>query len=237
MRERGEVTSALWRDMQPVFDAILGHPFLAGLAEGDLPEDTFRHYVIQDAIYLKAYARALSALGGRAHETADTELFATRAARAIGVERSLHRELLHDLGVSEAVVEAAEPSPTNLAYTSFIGAQVHGGSFADGLASILPCFWIYWEVAKRLVERGSPHPVYRRWIDSYQSEEFERGVSAVLDLADRVGAGLGAGDRELVRGIVLTASRYEWMFWDAAWRREEWPLASSADLAAVTGEA
>ena len=98
------------------------------------------------------------------------------------------------------------PSPTNLAYTSFIEAQVHGGSFADGLASVLPCFWIYWETAKRLVERGSPHPVYQRWIESYRSEEFERGVTAVLDLVDRVGTALGPDGRERQRQIVLIAS-------------------------------
>ena len=224
MASRGEVTEALWRDMRHLFDAIVTHPFLVGLVDGDLPEETFRHYVLQDAIYLRAYARALSALGGRAHATEDTELFATRAARAIGVERTLHRELLAELGVTEADVAVTAPSPTNLAYTSFIEAHVHGGSFADGLASVLPCFWIYWETAKRLVERGSPHPVYQRWIESYRSEEFERGVTAVLDLVDRVGTALGPDGRERQRQIVLIASRYEWMFWDAAWRLEVWPV-------------
>ena len=224
MASRGEVTEALWRDMRHLFDAIVTHPFLVGLVDGDLPEETFRHYVLQDAIYLRAYARALSALGGRAHATEDTELFATRAARAIGVERTLHRELLAELGVTEADVTVTAPSPTNLAYTSFIEAHVHGGSFADGLALVLPCFWIYWETAKRLVERGSPHPVYQRWIESYRSEEFERGVTAVLDLVDRVGTALGPDGRERQRQIVLIASRYEWMFPDVAWRLEVWPV-------------
>jgi len=228
---RGPVTSALWRDMSEVFEAILEHPFLAGLVDGDLPEDTFRHYVVQDAIYLKAYARALSALGGRAERTEDTELLATRAARAIGVERTLHRELLALLGLDEHAVEAAEASPTNLAYTSFVASQAHGGSFADGLAAVLPCFWIYWEVARHLIERGSPHAVYQRWIESYRSEEFERGVTAVLELTERVGASLGTVDRERLRRIVLTASRYEWMFWDAAWRREGWPLGLAVEPA------
>jgi thiaminase/transcriptional activator TenA len=218
--------------MGSVFEAILEHPFLVALADGDLPEGTFRHYVVQDALYLKAYARALSALGGRARTIEDTELFATRAARAIGVERTLHRELLAELGLDQAAVEDAEPSPTNLAYTSFIGSYVHGGSFADGLAAVLPCFWIYWEVAQHLIERGSPHPVYQRWIESYRSEEFERGVTAVLGLVDRVGASLGPEDLERVRRIVLAASRYEWMFWDAAWRQESWPIALAAEPAA-----
>jgi thiaminase/transcriptional activator TenA len=217
--------------MSGLFDAILEHPFLVGLVEGELPEETFQYYLLQDAVYLKAYARALSALGGRAPTTPDTELFATRAARAIGVERTLHRQLLAELGLDETAIEAAEPSPTNLAYTSFIGAHVHGGSFADGLAAVLPCFWIYWEAANHLIERGSPHPVYQRWIESYRSEEFERGVTAILELVDRVGAALGGQDSARLRQIALVAARYEWMFWDAAWRRERWPLTLAAETA------
>lgn len=44
--------------------AILAHPFLRGLADGSLDEGTFRHYVVQDALYLRwvpapAFAAAL----------------------------------------------------------------------------------------------------------------------------------------------------------------------------------
>ena len=33
--------------VEGVYDAILGHPFLRGLADGTLPEETFRHYLAQ----------------------------------------------------------------------------------------------------------------------------------------------------------------------------------------------
>jgi thiaminase/transcriptional activator TenA len=74
--------------------------------------------------------------------------------------------------------------------------------------------------------------VYQRWIESYHSEEFERGVTAILGLVDRVGAGLGSDDAARLRGVALAAARYEWMFWDAAWRRESWPLSLAGEQAA-----
>ena len=49
-------------------------------------------------------------------------------------------------------------------------------------------------------------------------------VEAVLQVVDRVGAGLGADDLARVRRHVATTARYEWMFWDAGWRRETWPV-------------
>ncbi|MGH8906122.1 MAG: hypothetical protein ACRD0K_06330 [Egibacteraceae bacterium] len=55
---------------------------------------------------------------------------------------------------------------------------------------ILPCYWIYWQVGKALVQRGSPDPAYQRWIDTYAGEEFAAAVAQVLALTDRVEADL-----------------------------------------------
>ena len=100
---------------------------------------------------------------------------------------------------------------------------MYAGSFAEALAAVLPCYWIYAEVGAHLLERGSPDPLYQRWIDTY-GEEFAAVVQAVRELPTRVGAGLG--DAELARVFERFAytSRYEWMFWDAAWRQERWPV-------------
>ena len=35
---------------------------------------------------------------------------------------------------------------------------------------------------------------------------------------------LSASDRDRFVDHVVVTSKYEWMFWDAAWRREAWPL-------------
>ena len=79
---------------------------------------------------------------------------------------------------------------------------MHDGSFAEALGAVLPCYWIYWEVGKALLERGSPDPLYRRWIDTYGGEEFAAVVRAVLELTDRLGPELSrrrarADDRAL----------------------------------------
>jgi thiaminase/transcriptional activator TenA len=89
---------------------------------------------------------------------------------------------------------------------------------------LLPCYWIYWEVGKSLLAKRSPDPLYGRWIETYAGEGFAGVVQAVLDLADRLGPQLSEAER---RGAALhfaTSSRYEWMFWDMAHRREQWPV-------------
>ncbi|HWB71466.1 MAG TPA: thiaminase II [Egibacteraceae bacterium] len=217
-------TAQLWDAISGLYDKILDHPFVAGLTDGSLPRESFRFYVIQDALYLRDYARALSVCSARAPDEDAIAMFARHAAGAITVERSLHESFFAEFGLSPHDVADTPMAPTNLAYTSYLLAVAHGGSFPEALGAVLPCYWIYWEVGKALLEHGSPDPLYRRWIDTYGGEEFAAVVRAVLELTDRVGTQLTADQRRAVRERFVTTSRYEWMFWDMGYRRETWPV-------------
>ena len=217
-------TGELWEGITDIYRAILAHPFLAGLADGTLPHDAFAFYVVQDALYLQRYSRALAAVASRAPDVAGTEMFARHAADVIAVERALHGSLLADLGIDPAIVAAAEPAPTTLAYTSYLLAAVSGGSYAEGVGAVLPCYWIYWEVGQELMRRGSPDLRYQRWIDMYGGEEFGETVRDVLVVTDRLDPELAPAERARVHRHFGTSSRYEWMFWDMGYRQEEWPV-------------
>ena len=214
----------MWRAIEPVFGRILAHPFLAGLTDGSLPRDRFQHYVVQDALYLVDYARALALVGAKAPDEGAIAMFASHARGALEVERALHAGLLSELGVRPEAPGEAAVTPTTLAYTSYLLRSCHQGSFAEGLAAVLPCYWIYAEVGARLLARSSPDPLYARWIGTYGGEEFGRIVADVLALVDRTGACASPSEEAAMRAHVRTTSRYEWMFWDASWRGEAWPV-------------
>jgi len=217
-------TTELWTAAEPIFDAILAHPFLRGLTDGSLPEETFRFYVKQDALYLREYARCLALASAKAPSAFWCEMFAAHAQSALNVERSLHEAYFAAWGLSPDHVAATPPTPTTLAYTSYLLRVAATAPFEELIGAILPCYRIYWEVGKRLVATGSPHAVYQRWIDAYASEVFAAAVQRVLDAADRSTADLPASRLAPIRHHYVTASRYEWMFWDAAYKHESWPI-------------
>jgi thiaminase/transcriptional activator TenA len=214
----------MWTAMQDVFERILAHPFIAGLTDGLLPRDAFAYYVIQDSHYLLDYARALALVGAKAPDQSTLAMFAGHASGAIEVERSLHTGLFHEMKITDDEVRATPVMPTTLAYTSYLLRSCHQGSFAEGLGAVLPCYWIYAEVGARLLARSSPVPAYARWIATYGGEEFGKIVADVLALVDRVGETASSGEQAAMREHVVTTARYEWMFWDAGWRRETWPV-------------
>ena len=213
----------LWRAIGPIYAAILRHPFVRGLTDGSLPREGFKFYAVQDALYLREFARALSLAAARAPEDDWIIMFNEHAAGALKVERSLHESFFQDFGLTQEAVASTPLAPTNLAYTSYLLAVAYGSPFHEALAALLPCYWIYWEVGKELERAGSADPLYRRWIGTYASEEFGSVVRAVLSAADQVAAGLRPPEREAMRRHFVTTSRYEWMFWDMGLRRETWP--------------
>jgi hypothetical protein len=99
------------------------------------------------------------------------------------------------------------------------------------LAALLPCYWIYWEVGKQLLERGSPDALYRRWIATYGGEEYAAIVQAALALTDRVGENLSTSERHSMLGNLQATPRYEWMFWDMG------PIARSSGRSSQHGAA
>jgi thiaminase/transcriptional activator TenA len=218
------LTTELWTSAGPIFDAILAHPFLRGLTDGSLPEERFRFYVKQDSLYLREYARCLALASAKAPLGSWCEMFAAHAQSALNVERLLHEAYFAAWGLAPEEVETTPPTPTTLAYTSYLLRVAGLGTFEELVGAILPCYWIYWEVGKRLVATSSPDPVYQRWIDAYASEQFASAVQRVLDTADRATADLPESRLGPIRQHYLTASRYEWMFWDAAYRLESWPV-------------
>lgn len=128
--------------MEPIHAQIIRHPFVTGLTDGSLDPDAFRHYVLQDAHYLRDYARALGLCSARATAETHILMFARHAAGAIAVERELHAGFLADWGVNPDALAATPVTPTCRAYTSYLLAVCHGGSYAEAVAAVLPCYWI-----------------------------------------------------------------------------------------------
>jgi thiaminase (transcriptional activator TenA) len=217
-------STRLWNDIDDTFTAILAHPFITGLTDGSLDDKAFAYYVAQDVHYLRDYARALAIVAAKAPTLTDTAMFARHAAEVFDVELELHTQLLPELGLDPVTLNEEPVAPTTRAYTSYLLATAYGGSFADGLAAVLPCYWIYARVGTALAARGSTDSRYQRWIDSYGGEAYAATVAEVLALTDRVGPTLTADEEVVARAHFTQTAQYEWMFFDAGYRREEWPI-------------
>ena len=211
-----------WRRTASLRAAIHRLPFNTELAAGTLMPERFRFYITQDAIYLGEYARVLALAAARAPDAATQQAFAHSSGEALAVEQALHGRYLAEFGVTPDEIAAAEPMPDCLAYTSFLLATAHQRPWQVLVAAILPCFWIYWDVAGAITRGAAPDNRYRAWIDTYADPRFGDAVRMVIDIADKAAAAAAAYRAAMLHAFARCA-QYEFLFWDGAYQRRGWP--------------
>lgn len=212
----------VWQRNHDLYQKILALPFNQELASGTLKREVFCHYVIQDAHYLLAYGRALAVAAAKAYEADDVIQFYEAAKIAIIVERSLHADFMQEFEISKAEFEN---TPLTLAchhYTSFLTATAWSESYPVILAALLPCFWIYAEVGKDIVNQSVVHNPYQAWIDTYAGEEFNTAVRNVIATIDKVAARCDEDTLVKMHAAYRMGAKLEWLFWDSAYQQRQW---------------
>ena len=207
--------SAEWR-------AYTEHPFTEGLADGSLAEAAFRHYLVQDYLFLIEFARAYALAVYKSPDLADMREAAAGLSAILDVEMNLHVKLCAGWGLSPDDLERAPPASEMLAYTRYVlDAGMRGDLLALKVA-LAPCVIGYAEIATRLAAKPGANAAnnpYSAWIAEYAGapyQEVAANAQAHLDgLAKRYVT--PAREAELI-AIFREATRLEADFWEMGWR-------------------
>lgn len=173
------------------WSAYTGHAFVRALAAGTLPEASFRHYLIQDYLFLIHFARAY-ALAAYKSDDLDEMREATGAVDALlNTEMKLHVAYCARWGISEAALRATPEARATLAYTRYVLATGGAGDLLDLLVALAPCACGYGEIGARVLAdpatrlEGNP---YRAWIELYSGADFQDVSRNAVAQLDRVAA-------------------------------------------------
>ena len=222
---RRPLSDQLKRSANPIRRAIFAHPFLQELHAGTLPMDRFTYFVLQDYRYLLDFAQVLCLGGAKSPDLKTLEIFTRHALIAVEVERTFHASFGKSLGLSQSDLDQTPKGPVTEAYTRHLQAVARGGSLGEIVAAVLPCYWLYGEVGKKLYKNRPRKPkIYREWIETYASEEYWRPVQEQIRLMNELGRRANGEEKRRMRSHFLLSSRYEFLFWDQAYRLEEWPV-------------
>jgi thiaminase/transcriptional activator TenA len=188
-------------------DACLAHPFVQGIASGELSRGRFQIYVAQDAYFLEAFARAYALALAK---SPDREGIAVFKDLLIGVfeELALHRGYAERWGVSLE----PEPLPTTSAYADFLLSTASLEPVGHTAAAMTPCMRLYAFLGQQLAPKLNPDSPYRAWVETYSSPELEALAVRLEDLLDRYG-----GDPNRLAQLYRRAIELELKFFQAAW--------------------
>lgn len=243
---RKVTAQTFWDAALPMIKVTEKHPFLVSMVDGTLEEANFKYYVVQDALYLKDFADCLRRLAEKAPTKEGTQRLVDFATGAEESELELHNSFFKQWNIqapsSKDNSNPMQQMPNCLMYTSYIKRVVATGSYAEGLAVMLPCFWVYMHVGHVMLklrksldsnddkETTKRKPQYDAWIDMYGGEDFEKEVKEYIAMVDaecdRLQEEPQAEDKETLKKMkqhFVMGCKLEHMFWDQASTMMEWP--------------
>lgn len=203
-----EKATELWRRNCDLASACLAHPFVQGIASGELARERFRGYVAQDAYFLEAFARAYAFALARCPDREGITVFKDLL---VGVfeELELHRGYAKRWGISLAV----EPLPATAEYCDFLLRVASLEPVGHTVAAMTPCMRLYAYLGQELTPKTNAESPYREWVETYASTEMEALAARLEVLLDRYG-----GEPEQLEVLYRRAMELEIAFFQAAWR-------------------
>ena len=213
------VSARLRQAADPVWEQCLHHPFVTGIGDGTLDVEKFRHFMLQDYLYLFDYARVFALGVVKARDPELMRTFSQNVDAILNGEMNIHRAYMQRLGITEEQVLAVKPALDNLSYTNYMLSVAHTGGPMEIVASILACSWSYAEIGQTLAQipGAADHPFYGEWIQGYASEDYAAGNQALIELTDTLSQGMTEAEIARLEDIFVNCSRYELGFWDMAW--------------------
>lgn len=212
-------SESTWIKADEIYQSILSMPYIVALMNGTLPIEKFQFYICQDSFYLDHFGRALAIIGARASDIEDSLQFIRFAEGAIIVENALHQSFF----TSFSIHHKGSIEPACHHYTHFLKSTAALEQVEVAMAAVLPCFWIYKKVGDYILKNQSAqNNPYQKWIDTYAGEDFGILVDKAIQCCDRVATICTEEQRNKMTDAFLTASKLEWMFWDAAYQLRKW---------------
>ncbi|CAH0241460.1 bifunctional hydroxymethylpyrimidine kinase/phosphomethylpyrimidine kinase [Microbacterium foliorum] len=221
-----QIRAEWWTRTVDVRAGIDELPFIRGLADGTLAREPFVFYLAQDALYLREYARVLAEASRLAPSPHEQAFWARSAEGAIVGELELHASWLTPGEDVDAAMFSVAPAPATVAYLDHLRSVAFGGDYAELIAAILPCFWLYTDLGQRLHagEFGASaldplHP-YASWLATYADPAFEDATAEAISLVTAAAATAAPATRDRMLRAFEVSSAHELAFFAA-------PLASA----------
>ena len=203
---------------QQDWQAYTEHSFVTQLAKGELNKSAYLHYLKQDFLFLKHYARAYALAIFKSNTLEEMREPLPGLTALLDSEMSHHIEYCSQWGLTELDMEGEPEDFGTVCYTRYVLDTGMAGDRIDLFAALAPCAIGYAVIGNRLIDcvntqlENNP---YRSWIELYSGEEYQSGVQKSIQRLDAMLAEIPLNSQRGQRlcEIFKTATRMEIAFW------------------------
>ncbi len=218
-------TDILEKETAKLLEMQINHPFLQGMSDGSLDMEKFKFYAKQDYLYLKTYDKLWALAIAKCDDLEMLKKLVQLLNYTLKFEIALTKYYASKLGVTMKDLEEEELAPTTQAYVDFELSTALYGDLADTLVAVAPCIIGYNAIFTKLRSRGMPKgsPIYTKSIKDYSGARSTALVKNLKEMINKLAEKKTPAGREKMKKIYQIAARYEYLFWDQAYRLEKWP--------------
>ncbi|GMP90557.1 hypothetical protein CsSME_00041627 [Camellia sinensis var. sinensis] len=231
--EGGGIARRLWVKFRDDSIFALYTPFVVCLASGVLDPQSFLHCISQDVYFYRAFVQAYD-LAEDCADDDEHKAIIRKLRKRVLKKLNTHDDLVREWGF-ELPSESISDNAT-IKYTDFLLAtasgKVEGEKFqskiatpfektklaAYTLAAMGPCMRLYAFISKEILdlqELDQSNQIYKKWIDTLSSQNFEETALQIEDLLDKLSVSLTGEELIVIEKLYHQAMKLEVKFFSA----------------------
>lgn len=212
-----KLSEKIYAQSMEIWPRYLQHPFVREMAEGTLPLEKFRYYMMQDYVYLRDYVKAFAISITKSDNFEEINFLCKELACTIEETFRVHVPYMRRLGITEQEIEQVVPHIDNSSYTHYMICEADAGNVLTGLVAVLNCSWAYAYIAENMVKEypnAVKHENYGDWFAGYVCEEYRQANQELIDTIDRLSENISQEETEKLCDISRKCCQYDLRFWD-----------------------
>ena len=201
------------------WEQYVQHDFTLLLGSGKMPQEVFKHYLIQDYIFLKHFARAYGLAAYKSNTLSEIKSASKSLHAIVSIELELHEEYCRNWNIDKATLDQADENPSTVAYTRYVLDCGLTGDILELYTALLPCVMGYGEIGSRLIRNKNTKNQgneFYPWIQMYGGEDYQALAKEALWIFNKLSDSYAGSQRvpKLI-SIFRRATQLETLFWEA----------------------
>tara|TARA_B100001094_G_C18192572_1_gene808305 strand:+ start:5492 stop:6139 length:648 start_codon:yes stop_codon:yes gene_type:complete len=194
--------------------AYTHHKFVQQLIDGTLPQAVFKHYLLQDYVFLETAAECFKELESNISD-AEQQRILDQYKDLFALEIPHHAEYFTEQGFTERDFHSIKLASGSKAYLNFLQTASQTGQAFDYFMALSPCVIGYAQIGRDLQHAFSQgtHP-YQSWIDIYSADSYQNQARNIESTLNHAFSLFDEQKKSEIKASFKTACELEIGFWE-----------------------
>lgn len=209
------LSEQILRENRAVFDAMVGHRFVADIKADRLSKEVFERYLVFEGAFVDTAISIFAFATAKAQTIAQKRWLIAVLDALANQQIAYFEKTFAERKIDPSVYDNSTPAV--LAFREGMLRIARDGGYLDTVAAMFAAEWMYWTWSVEAAQQTISDPLLKEWVDLHAHEDFAAQALWLKAELDRAGEGMEAAERSRLSKIFGRAQRLEIDFHEAAY--------------------